>query len=135
MNNYSKYKDLFQKMIDQLRTRVKVHAVILFGSQARDEAHVYSDYDVLIIANFQHRFIDRGELVIDIKTSVPMDTFCYTPDEFKEMFSSYNITAIDALGDGIVLFGNDYIKRYKEQYKDYINRGMRKYKCVLINPT
>ncbi|MHA1650656.1 MAG: nucleotidyltransferase domain-containing protein [Candidatus Helarchaeota archaeon] len=135
MKNKTKFLDLFREMINKIRLHVPLKAVILFGSHVRGTAHKFSDYDLVIIADFQEEYFDRSAWISEFTPFISVDLFCYTPEEFEELFKSYNLTAIDAIGEGIVLFGDDYIAPYKKRYKDFIRRGMRKTKCVLIPPS
>jgi len=122
-------------MINEIKKRVPLKSVILFGSHARGTAHKFSDYDLVIIADFQEEYFDRSAWISEITPYVSIDLFCYTPEEFERLFISYNLTAIDAIGEGIVLFGEDYIAPFRVWYADYIRRGMRKTQCVLIPPS
>ena len=135
MNSKAKFLKIFGKLIDEIKKRVPLKGVILFGSYARGTAHKFSDYDLVIIADFQEEYFDRSAWIIKIAPFVSIDLFCYTPEEFEMLFSSYNLTAIDAIGDGIILFGEDYVAPYRVRYTDFIRRGMQKTQCVLIPPS
>jgi predicted nucleotidyltransferase len=135
MNSKAKFLKIFGKLIGEIKSRVPLKTVILFGSYARGTAHKFSDYDLVIIADFQEEYFDRSAWIIKIAPFVSMDLFCYTSEEFEMLFSSYNLTAIDAIGEGIILFGEDYVTPYSVRYADFIRRGMRKTQCVLIPPS
>jgi predicted nucleotidyltransferase len=135
MNSKEVYMGIFEKMINETKGRVSLKAVVLFGSYARGTAHKYSDFDILIIADFREEYFDRSAWIGQYTPFISIDLFCYTPDEFEHLFKTYGLTAIDAIGEGIVLFGEDYIRPYKDRYDDFIRRGMRKTKCVLIPPS
>ncbi len=128
------FKVLFKEMIKQIQRKVSLKAVILFGSRARGDAHYFSDYDLLIIADFKKPYLERGLWVIHLAPEVSVDVFCYTPAEFDRLFHSYKITTIDAVSEGIVLFGNSFIEPYKLKIDGFIQRGMRREKHVLIPP-
>ncbi len=132
--NYD-YINVFQNMITAIQEHLPLYAVILFGSRARRTAVVDSDYDVIIIGGFTQKFIDRGVFIARFLPHLPLDIFCYTPEEFSDLFTSFNLTAIDGIGEGIVLFGQDFIHPYKVQYKKLIKQGMKKYKNVLFPPS
>jgi len=125
---------IFKNMISQLKKRVPLKSVILFGSQARGEALPESDYDVVIIAEFEEKYLDRGEWVVQLAPDVATDIFCYTPDEFETLFAQYNLTALDAIAEGIVLYGKDFVNPYKQRYADFVRRGLKKEDCVLVLP-
>ena len=121
-------------MIRRIQDRVPLKAVILFGSQARGTAHKYSDYDLLIVADFKEEYWDRATWVVHLAPDFSVDLFCYTPAEFNEMFNKFRLTPIDAVGEGVVLFGEEFILPYKVRYREFHARGMRKTSCVLIPP-
>lgn len=125
---------LFSPMIDAVSAVVHIHAVVLFGSRARGTASDRSDYDVCIIGDFSMPFHLRASMILMHAPNVPVDVFCYTPDEFEKMFSSYHVTAIDVVGDGIVLRGAQFMKDYAERHATFVENGMRKTNCTLVPP-
>lgn len=135
MKNDSKFKELFHDMIEQIQKKVPLKAVILFGSHAKGDAHQFSDYDLVIIADFQESYLNRALWVVHLAPEVSVDVFCYTPAEFETLFNSYNLTAIDAISEGIPLYGEKFIAPYKEKYQEFVRRGLRKKKWVLIPPS
>ena len=135
MKNDTKFKKLFHNMIEQIGNRVPLNAVILFGSYAKGNAHKFSDYDLVIIAEFQENYLNRGLWIVHLAPDVSVDVFCYTPAEFERLFNSYNLTAIDAISEGIPLYGEKFISPYKEKYQEFVRRGLRKKKWVLIPPS
>ena len=125
----------FSDVIEKIRLKIPLHLVILFGSRARGDAKFYSDFDFLIVADFKEPYLDRVKWVLWEAPAIPLDVFCYTPQEFEKMFNSYRLTAIDAIGDGIILYGEDFAKPYKKKYANFVKHGMRKTKCILIPPS
>ncbi len=123
---------LFDDMIREVKKRTDLKAVILFGSRARGTPNKYSDYDLVFIGDFKEKYADRRDWVRKLAPLVSMDLFCYTPSEFEQMFNSYRLTAI---GEGIVLLGEDFVAPFKQKYAEYVDRGMRKTSCALIPPT
>lgn len=121
-------------MIDKLQKRINLNSVILFGSRARGDSMQKSDYDIVVIGTFQEPYLERLEWVGQLTPEIALDLFCYTPQEFESMFISYNLTVIDAVGEGIVLYGKEFIENYYDRYKDFVKRGMRKSNCALYPP-
>lgn len=121
-------------MIAAIEKRVPTYAVILFGSRARGDASEFSDYDLVIIADFKEPYYRRRDWVVRLAPMVSVDLFCFTPAEFRKLFDDLNLTAIDAIGEGVVLAGEAFIKPYKEQHEDMTARGMRKTDCLIIPP-
>lgn len=135
MKNEIEFKEMFQNMVTQIQHRVPLKAMILFGSHARGDAHQFSDYDVVIIADFQENYLKRGLWVVHLAPDVSVDVFCYTPAEFETLFNSYNLTAIDAISEGITLYGEKFLAPYREKYAEFVHRGLRKKEWVLIPPS
>ncbi len=126
--------DLFQNMIAELQKRIDLTGVILFGSQAKGSARPDSDYDVLVVGQFKEKFLDRGRWVVQLTPRVPIDIFCYTPDEFEDMFKTYHLTAMDAIGQGIPLYGEEFFNTYKSRYEEFVRQGLKRLKFALIPP-
>lgn len=128
------YLDLFQEMVQNLIKNRHVYSIILFGSQGRGTSTQYSDYDILIIADFNETYFDRLYWVSNFTPQVPIDLFCYTPEEFEMMFKEYRLTIMDAMEDGIILYGENFLKPYQLRYEEYKKKGLKREKCVLIPP-
>jgi len=129
------YSNLFLDMIEKIQEKIVLRAIILIGSRARGDAKYYSDFDIVVIGDFDMPYIERIKWVLWHSPSVPVDIFCYTPEEFNTMFYSYQLIAIDAIGEGVILYGEDFIKPYKLEYKKFVEHGMRKTPCTLIPPS
>jgi uncharacterized protein len=134
MENPPDPKKFFSKMIENVIKNITTKAIILFGSRANGKANFYSDFDIVVIANFTEKYHDRYKLIKKFAPSVPIDLFCYTPEEFHDMFFDFNLTAIDSIGEGIVLYDDNYIEPYKKNYNGFIKKGMHKTSCTLVLP-
>ena len=126
---------LFQNLINHLHKTFDLKGVILFGSRACGTAHKYSDYDILIVADFQKSFRKRREQLLDYTPEISIDLFCFTPSEFNNLFSDYNITIMDAIAEGIILWENNFFDQYIIKYHDFVKRGLKKTDCLLILPS
>jgi hypothetical protein len=128
-------QELFHDLIINLGQIVQLDAVILFGSRATGKATEDSDYDLVFIGNFLCPRIERVKMVLRLKPPrIPIDVFCYTPEEFERAFQAFSLTAIDAVGEGIVLLGDIFVQPFKERYADLVHAGMHKGKSILILP-
>ena len=94
MSSLETYQQFFAEMINQIQSRVSLYSVILFGSRAKGTFHKYSDYDIVIIADFQ--ILESGQWIRHVAPFVSMDLFCY-PTEFEQLFENYHLTVMDAL--------------------------------------
>ena len=61
--------------------------IILFGSQARGETDIYSDYDVIVIKRTDHPFLERLHDMVPylVEFDRPAEVLVYTPEEFAQM--------------------------------------------------
>lgn len=79
--------------------------VILFGSRARGDWLVDSDYDFLIVSpKFEGiEFLDRiKNAYLKCNADFPAEILCYTPKEFKRKSKQIGIVA-EAAREGITL--------------------------------
>ena len=80
---------------------------ILFGSYARGDADEYSDLDLIIIAESQRPFLERGDDFVDLWKESPIgaiDVLVYTPKEFSKMRAEGNPFIIAALEEGVIIY-------------------------------
>lgn len=122
-------------MIRGIENKVELYAFIIFGSRARGNALEHSDYDIVIIANFQEKYLYRGKWIVQMAPDVGVDIFCYTPKEFENMFNQFNLTAIDAIDEGIFLKGGEFLKKYQKRLSYFKEKGLKKEDHVLFHPS
>ncbi len=133
--NKEDFLKIFNNMITKIEERVKLYAFVIFGSRARGDFLQHSDYDIVIIADFQEKYLDRSEWIIHQTAPIlAMDVFCYTPEEFDQMFTNYRLTAIDVIDEGIALKGDRYLLQYREKLEEFKKRGLRKEDNILYPP-
>ena len=77
------------RFVADLKARLPIQRVYLYGSFATGDIHEGSDIDLLIIGDFQERFVDRIGKILDL-TELPIEPLVYTPKEFDEMLASNN---------------------------------------------
>lgn len=88
-----------------LRTRVQAAAVV--GSFARGDFNVWSDIDVLIVAEGQPaRVPDRTAFLF---AGVPggLEPIALTPDEFRRAYRKHNPLVREAVDTGVVIWPPD----------------------------
>ena len=123
-------------VVERLRNKYNLHAVILFGSRARGDWGPWSDYDILVIADFESPYLKRIgellELVSDI--SLPIEFHPYTLNEAVELLRRGCPTIIDALEEGRVLFATQKLKEIINMYEDMKRRGLRRTNTTIILP-
>lgn len=79
-----------------------IEKIIVFGSQARNEADEYSDLDLIIIKKTNKRFLER---LLDVPLfPIPVDVFVYTPEEFEQMKENENPFILSALESAKIVY-------------------------------
>lgn len=102
--------------------------IILYGSRAKGTFTNTSDIDIIVISNnFKHDFLSRITYLIDANTSMlPFEPLGYTEAEFETMLKSFKITALDAVKEGVPLYGEDYFSKLKHKFEELENSGLYK---------
>jgi hypothetical protein len=88
-----------------LKKHMNVNKLILFGSRARGDNFVTSDYDFVVVSEaFSGRpFTRRASLLYDFWNSrCDLEVLCYTPQEWDRLKDSRGIL-LNAQNDGIRL--------------------------------
>ena len=105
-----------ERLIDFLHkfySNFSAEFIILFGSSARGNFNYRSDIDLLIISNsIQGDYFKRLRKMYEISKG-GIDFFVYTTKEFKKMVKQFNITALEALSEGIFLLDKGLGKKCK----------------------
>lgn len=74
------------RYLDLLLAHVSPDKVILFGSLASDEVHLWSDIDLIVVTNTSARFLDRTKEMLQLlQPRVGLDILVYTPSEFERL--------------------------------------------------
>jgi uncharacterized protein len=82
-------------------------AIVLFGSQARDEAHIGSDLDILVIE--RENTLPRQQRAGDYRMALlgldcDIDIVVYTPEEIEDWAAVPNAFITTALHEGRLLY-------------------------------
>ena len=81
------------------------YLIILFGSFAKGSIHEGSDVDVLVVADFKEKFLDRISLLMKLNDlGLPLEPVGYTLDEFDDMLKRGNRFLSDLLKSSKVLY-------------------------------
>lgn len=63
-----------------------IHAAYVFGSFARNESHLWSDIDLIIVKDSSLPFVERPREFFDLlDLGIPMDILVYTPAEYAKI--------------------------------------------------
>ena len=122
--------------VKQLVKHLKVTAVILFGSRARGDWLPWSDYDLLIIADFKEKYLDRLKKIMDLLSSIPlnMEPHPYTLREAISMLRKGNPIIVDALEEGEILYSTKEFKELIRLFNDLMKKGLRRTETTIIVP-
>jgi len=80
----------------EIKKKLPIKEVYLYGSFSRGEIHEGSDIDLLIVGNFKERLFDRIGKILEL-TDLPVEPLVYTVEEFEEMKRSQNPFILDVL--------------------------------------
>ncbi|MEM2146943.1 MAG: nucleotidyltransferase domain-containing protein [Candidatus Jordarchaeaceae archaeon] len=117
--------------IREITKKLRVHCIILWGSRARGDYKPYSDYDIIVIADFKEKFLERLNTLMELAPSQPnIEVLGYTAEEFETMFQQGNVTALDAIYEGIPLYGEEYFEKYAKRLKELFERGLERTSCT-----
>jgi len=92
-------------LVRLIKNEFNTELVLLFGSRARGDNLIESDYDIIIVSkDFEGiNFIKRMGLVQDLWGGIyRLQAFCYTPEEFERKRNDIG-TVQEACKEGIVL--------------------------------
>lgn len=117
--------------VDRIARKFEARCVILWGSRARGDHTPTSDYDIIVIADFKEKFLERLTTLMELAPLQPnIEALGYTPEEFETMFQRGNVTALDAIYEGIPLHGEEYFKKYKKRLRELFERGLERTTCT-----
>ena len=105
--NIEKSESLLKKIevfAHQLKKKLPVSEVYLYGSFAKGQIHEGSDIDLLVIGDFKERLFDRIGKILDL-TDLPIEPLVYTKEEFEEFKLSRNPFITEILKTAIKLAG------------------------------
>lgn len=88
------------ELAQQIRSRIDVDRIILYGSFAREDFNEGSDIDLVVVGDFRERFHKRPLDIIGI-TDLPIEPVCYTKDEFDDLVRRKNPFIISVIEEGI----------------------------------
>mgnify|MGYP000023412178 CR=1 FL=1 len=117
--------ELLSRAISRLTEKFRVKAVILFGSRSRGDWGSWSGYDLLIIAEFSEKYLDRVKSTLECLKDVrlPIEPHPYTLSEALDMLRRGNPAVVDALEEGRVLYADEELKVLKDVYVESKRRG------------
>jgi len=127
---------LLEEAVRRIVVELNARLVILFGSRARGDWKPWSDYDLLVIADFRERYLDRIPRILEIVEDIPLpiEPHPYTLEEAMEMLRRGNPIIVDALEEGRVLHSSGDLERLLTLYEDLKRRGLRRTETTIVVP-
>ncbi|MCD6368546.1 MAG: nucleotidyltransferase domain-containing protein [Thermoproteales archaeon] len=125
-----------RRAVDRLRSKYNVHAVILFGSRARGDWTPWSDYDLLILADFKEKYLDRIGVILGLLSDIklPIEPHPYTLKEAIQMLKKGNPMIVDAIEEGKILFHTKRLTKIVKIYNTLKRKGLTKTKTSIKLP-
>lgn len=99
-----RYKSQLLDFIAELKKQFRPLAIVLFGSLARGDYMPESDADVLVLFS-QPRvdFLGKISEIKELDNFGLVEVFPYGLTQFLNMLQDYNLIALDALNDGLIV--------------------------------
>lgn len=103
-----------REYVNRLSQRLDVKAAAVAGSVARGDFNVWSDVDVVVIAeDLPPRIPDRGAVLI-ADAPAGVQPVGFTPEELLQAVEKRNALAVEAIESGIPLAGEQFLARLRE---------------------
>jgi len=118
-------KDFVQRIADYLGGEA---TVILFGSYARGDYNLASDFDIIVISDrLKGNPLRRTRELYRLNEEfLPVDIIAYTRKEFLRALENLSPSALDAMKYGKVLYDDGFYKFAKRKFEELKKRGLRK---------
>lgn len=130
------YNELI-RAVNKLKSCLRVYAIILTGSRARGDYKPWSDYDLVVIADFKEKYLDRVGRVLEILDDIQLniEPHPYTIEEAVEMLKKGNPLIVEAISEGVALYVTERFNEVIELYKKLVDRGLRKTETSVVLPS
>ncbi len=99
--------------VARLSKRLDVLAAVVAGSVARGDFNVWSDIDVVVVAeDLPERAVDRIGLLLEDSPG-RVQPFGYTPEELAAEHRRGNVLVRSALSEGVIITGDELLARLR----------------------
>ncbi len=62
------------------------------------------------------------------ETRAPIEPLGYTPREFDDMFSKFNLIALEAVENGVALLGQNLFRQFRSRLEEIKSKGLKRTK-------
>lgn len=106
-----------------IRRGLKINTVVVLGSRAKGRCNPESDVDLIVIANNLPKGLKRKMILSEAPLFMDIQPEGFTVEEFFHELNNFNITILDAIFYGKVVYDNGFWfqvnKRFKEMEERY----------------
>ena len=105
----AEWQEKLQAELDRYLKLLLAHVlperVILFGSLAQEQVHLWSDIDLIVVTDTDARFLDRTKEMLQLlEPRVGLDILVYTPSEFEQLLKNRPFFQQEIAAKGKVLY-------------------------------
>ncbi|ACS91077.1 nucleotidyltransferase domain-containing protein [Thermococcus sibiricus] len=102
--------------------------IILFGSYARGNYNLASDFDIIVISDkLKGNPLERTRgLYMLNEEFLPVDIIAYTRKEFLKALENLSPSALDAMEYGKVLYDDGFYNVAKKKFEELKKKGLKK---------
>lgn len=94
-----------QEFCDKIAEAYNPHKIILFGRHARGDAGEDSDVDILVIMDFEGRWVYKAaEMRSRFHGGFPLDLLVKTPEKIRERLALGDWFIEDILAEGVIMY-------------------------------
>ncbi|MCS7138231.1 MAG: nucleotidyltransferase domain-containing protein [Candidatus Caldarchaeum sp.] len=117
--------EVLRKYVGRVSENIKIHAALLFGSRARKEHGPWSDYDILLIGEFEEKYLERLSKALELAASfkLPIEPHPYTLEEAVKMLERGNPTIVDSIEEGVVIYADEEFSKILQKYQEMKKAG------------
>jgi uncharacterized protein len=102
---------LARDYVSRLRHTMPLVAAVVVGSVARGDFNVWSDVDVVVVADeLPPRIPDRAAMLV-ADAPPGLQPVGYTPAEFDAAWDKRNPLVREATAHGVILFGEEFLRQ------------------------
>lgn len=91
--------EALRSFVKELKEKLPVREVFLYGSFATGNIHEGSDIDLIVVGDFKERFVERIGKILEM-TDLPIEPLVYTTKEFQAMQEGRNPFIMEVLRHG-----------------------------------
>ncbi|MDK2796113.1 MAG: uncharacterized protein PWQ22_1010 [Archaeoglobaceae archaeon] len=102
--------------------------IILFGSYARGNYNLASDFDIIVISDkLKGNPLERTKDIYMLNEEfLPVDILAYKKEEFIKALENLSPSALDAMDHGKVLHDDGFYEIARKKFEELKKKGLRK---------